>query len=80
MKEAVLAILTVGRVASVKFATNRELSGRGASKRIDAEILSVIMFEAVFTRRLFLSGVFERRRQFLAVAPILRGSDGVENG
>ncbi len=36
-------IVTVERVTSVKFATNRELSGRGALKRIDAEILSVII-------------------------------------
>lgn len=36
-------VVAVERVASVKIATNRELSGRGASKRIDAEILSVII-------------------------------------
>ena len=39
----VKAIATVERETSKKIATNRELSGRGASKRIDAEILSVII-------------------------------------
>ena len=42
-RKTVLTILTVERVTSVKFATNRELSGRGASKLIDAEILSGII-------------------------------------
>jgi len=37
------AIVAVKRETSEKIATNRELSGRGASKRIDAEILSVII-------------------------------------
>ena len=36
-------VAPVERITSEKKATNRELSGRGASKRIDAEILSVII-------------------------------------